>query len=93
MQISELIDQQKGFLIDQLGEGLMKLAKTCDECLEGVPNIEQLNKVLHAYIGHHQHANLVYVINSFGIQLSANITRQGIDNKYQGQDLSDRPFF
>lgn len=39
MQISELIDQQKDFLIDQLGEGLMKLAKTCDECLEGVPNI------------------------------------------------------
>ncbi|CAC9961645.1 hypothetical protein [uncultured Gammaproteobacteria bacterium] len=42
---------------------------------------------------HHQHANLVYVIDSLGAQISANITKENIDTEFQGQDLSNRPFF
>ncbi|ALE52763.1 hypothetical protein SP60_05825 [Candidatus Thioglobus autotrophicus] len=93
MQISELITRQKDFLSDQLGEGLMQLAQACDNCLEDTPSFEKLNTLLHAYMQQHQYTNLVYVIDSFGVQLSANITREGINTDFQGQDLSSRPFF
>jgi hypothetical protein len=93
MEISELIVKQKEFLTDQLGEGLMQLAQVCDDCLEDTPSLEKLNTLLYSYMQQHQHANLVYVIGSFGVQLSANITKLGIDNEFQGQDLSSRPFF
>lgn len=93
MQISELIDQQKEFLTDQLGEGLMQLAQACDGYLKGTPSLKKLNKLLYSYMRHHQYANLVYVIDNLGVQLSANITRQGVDDEFRGQDLSARPFF
>ncbi len=93
MQISDLIVKQKDFLTDQLGEGLMQLAQACDDCLENTHSFEKLNELLFLYMRHHQHANLVYVIDSLGAQISANITKENIDTEFQGQDLSNRPFF
>ncbi|CAC9544620.1 hypothetical protein [uncultured Gammaproteobacteria bacterium] len=93
MQISDLIVKQKDFLTDQLGEGLMQLTQACDDCLENTHSFEKLNELLFLYMRHHQHANLVYVIDSLGAQISANITKENIDTEFQGQDLSNRPFF
>lgn len=39
------------------------------------------------------HCQLLYVINTDGTQLTGNITRNGIDNTWQDQDLSSRPYF
>lgn len=39
------------------------------------------------------HCQLLYAINTDGTQYSGNITRNGIDNNWQGRDLSRRPYF
>lgn len=39
------------------------------------------------------HCQLLYVINTDGTQLTGNITRNGIDDTWKDQDLSDRPYF
>ncbi len=93
MEISELITNQKEFLTDQLGEGIMQLAQACDNCLDNEASLDQLNDLLFSYMQNHLYTNLVYVIDSFGVQLSANITKEGVDIEFQGQNLSDRPFF
>ncbi len=93
MQISDLIDQQKDFLTDQLGEGLMLLSQACDDCLEGSDNLDKLNDLLFSYMQNHSYTNLVYVIDRYGIQLSANITKEKIDEDFEGQNLSERPLF
>jgi hypothetical protein len=39
------------------------------------------------------HCQLMYVIKTDGRQLTGNVTRNGIDNSWSGQDLSKRPYF
>ena len=93
MQISDLIVEQKNFLTDQLGEGLMQLSQACDNCLDNEASLDQLNQLLFSYMQNHTYANLVYVIDRYGVQLSANITRSEMLVDFAGQNLSDRPFF
>ncbi len=93
MQISELIVEQKDFLTDQLGEGLLELANECDECLDSSANLDELNYLLLTYLKGHKYINLAYVIDRSGIQISGNIYNDKVNKDYQGQDLSSRPFF
>lgn len=93
MNISDLIVEQKSFLTDQLGEGLMQLSQACDNYLDAGQDIEQLNELLLSYMQNHSYANLVYVLDESGVQMSANITKSEISDDFQGQNLSDRPFF
>jgi predicted transcriptional regulator len=92
MNISDLIVEQKNFLKDQLGEGLMQLSKACGNCL-AEQDAEQLNELLLSYMQSHGYANLAYVLDENGVQMSANVTKLEISDDFQGQNLSDRPFF
>ncbi len=93
MQISDLIVEQKNFLTDQLGEGLMQLSQACDNCMDNETSLDQLNQLLFSYMQNHTYANLVYVLDRYGIQITANITQTEILSDFEGQNLSDRPFF
>lgn len=39
------------------------------------------------------HCQLLYVVDIRGKQITGNVTRNGINDTWQGQDLSDRPYF
>lgn len=93
MKISDLINEQKTFLTDQLGEGLMQLAQACDSCLDKELSFDHLNELLFSYMQHHQYTRLAYVLDTSGIQMSANISKEAILPEFKGRDLSDRPFF
>lgn len=54
---------------------------------------EAQNKLLAAQKKTVPYCHLLYVIDVNGRQLSANISHTGIDDTWQGQDLSQRPFF
>ncbi len=92
MQISDLIVEQKDFLTDQLGEGLMQLSQACDNCLDNEASLDLLNDLLFEYMQNHNHINMVYALDRYGIQISGNITKTKVDNDFQGQNLSDRSF-
>jgi len=57
MKISDLINEQKTFLTDQLGEGLMQLAQACDSCLDKELSFDHLNELLFSYMQHHQYTS------------------------------------
>ena len=92
MQISDLIVEQKDFLTDQLGEGLLEFSRECDECLDSCASLDKLDQLLFSYVQNHSYVNLAYVLDPSGIQLSSNIYNDRIASSYQGQDLSSRPF-
>mgnify|MGYP000397927243 FL=1 len=62
MNISNLIVEQKNFLKDQLGDGLMQLSKACGNYL-AEQDAEQLNELLLSYMQSHGYANLTYVLD------------------------------
>lgn len=92
MNISELIVEQKNFLSDQLGEGLLVFSRECDKYIDENPNPKQLDDLLYSYMQNHSYVNLAYVLDRSGIQLSSNIYNNKISVEHQGQDLSSRPF-
>ena len=92
MNISDLIVEQKSFLKDQLGEGLMQLSKACGNYL-AEQDAEQLNELLLSYMQSHGYANLAYVLDENGVQMIANVIKLVISDDFQGQNLSDRLFF
>ncbi len=90
MQISELINKQKDFLSYKLEAGFKQLAQ---QCVQTIDNTTKLNALLLMHMQEYQYANLVYVLDHTGVQLSANVNNVQALNEYQGQDLSARPFF
>lgn len=92
MNISELIVEQKSFLRDQLGEGLLAFSRECNQCIDDNPSMKGLDALLYSYVRNHSYVNLAYVLDHSGIQLSSNIYNDKISPEYQGQDLSSRPF-
>jgi len=51
-----------------------------------------LNEILNAYLPSIPHCHLVYAIDKFGKQISANVSNEGIEPQYRYQDLSRRPY-
>ncbi len=90
MQFSQLVEQQKTFLSKQLAGGLGELAH---HCLTSLTDVNALNPLLLAYLEQCPYANLAYVVDAQGRQISANIERGTIIDKFYGQNLSNRPFF
>ncbi len=93
MKISALIDYQKDFLKHELEDGFNQLAEKCMHCMSNTSSLNDLNGLLYEYMQKCKYANLTYVLDQSGIQLSGNIDKHQILNDFQGQDLSARPFF
>ncbi|EEZ80125.1 hypothetical protein [Candidatus Thioglobus sp.] len=90
MKISALIDKQKDFLTNELEGGFKQLAQQCNGVMDSTVRLDEL---LFAHMQKCRYANLVYVLDHNGVQLSANINKNEILSDFQGQDLSARPFF
>jgi hypothetical protein len=85
----ETVSHKKKFLSSLLKAPLEQLA---GHCASQWSNAETLTQALQNHLCKLPHCQLLYAIDTEGRQLSANITRNGIDNTWRGQDLSARPF-
>jgi hypothetical protein len=90
MSISELVEKQKEFLNYQLETGFRQLAEHCSLFIK---DKDELNRILLSYMQKCTYANLVYIIDVSGVQISANVSQDSVLEKYYRQDLSSRPFF
>jgi len=93
MQISALINKQKDFLSYELEGGFRQLAQQCAVVMDNAKSLNNIDDLLHTHMKKCKYANLTYALDRSGIQLSSNIDKTQILTKFQGQDLSARPFF
>lgn len=89
MWSKETISHKKKLLASLLKVPLAQLA---GHVAQTWSTAEDLNKTLHAGMCRLPHCQLLYAISTEGSQTSANITRNGLDNSWHGQDLSARPY-
>lgn len=89
MWFKETVSHKKKLLASLLKSPIEQLAR---QCAHSWDQPETLINTLQASLCKLPHCQLLYAINPQGLQLSANITRAGIDNTWRGQDLSARPY-
>lgn len=89
MWTKRVIGEQRKMLMGLLEPIMLRLAK---QCASAWFTVECLDEVLHAYFPSIPHCHLVYAIDKFGKQLSANVGSAGIESHYRHQDLSRRPY-
>ncbi len=89
MWSKDTVSHKKKLLASLLKAPLTQMANQAAMCWD---NAEELAQTLQAGLCKLPHCQLLYAIDTAGRQLSPNITRQGIDNTWRGQDLSSRPF-
>src|SRR5665811_243011 len=83
------IDEQKLALSARLAAPLAQLAKKCAEVW---PDKTELDRVLTEGLPSIPLCCLVYAMDPSGKQISANVSAQGLSERFYGQDLSQRPF-
>ncbi|MEJ2359969.1 MAG: hypothetical protein P8Z75_00880 [Gammaproteobacteria bacterium] len=89
MWFKETVSHKKKLLSSLLKAPIEQLAR---QCVQHWEQPDRLIKTLQASLCKLPHCQLLYAVAPDGLQLSANITRGGIDNTWRGQDLSARPF-
>jgi hypothetical protein len=87
--LKESIARQRENLIAMLKKPLRQVA---EECSRVWGNREQLNAVLMASLERLPHCKYHYVLDSRAIQISDNISREGVIVKDYGRDRSQRPY-
>lgn len=88
--LARVIDLRLSALSHALRDPLADIAGLCGEAID---QPARLGETLTAGIRRLPSCALIYVINPFGIQTSANVTREDTDPGYLGQDLSGRDWF
>lgn len=83
------IEAQKSALSAQLAAPMQNLAR---QCAEVWPEKVALDRVLQQGLASIPLCSLVYALDPSGRQISANISAQGLSERFYGQDLSQRPF-
>jgi len=83
------IEDQKSALAAQLVTPMEQLAH---QCAEVWPGKSELDRVLQQGLTSIPLCRLVYALDPSGIQISANVSAQGLSERFFGQDLSQRPF-
>lgn len=83
------IRQQRKFVEKTLKQPLRELSQ---RCVKVWFNDERLNAVLQDSLSTIPYCGLIYAVGVDGCQRSANITYEGADQSYKGQDLSERPY-
>lgn len=89
MLTKRIIGEQRKVLTTLLEPIMLRLSKQCAQLWSST---EGLDEVLSAYFPSIPHCHLVYAIDKFGKQISANVNNEGIDANYRHQDLSRRPY-
>ncbi|MDH4285429.1 MAG: PDC sensor domain-containing protein, partial [Gallionellaceae bacterium] len=83
------IEEQKSALSAKLVAPMEQLAQKCAEIW---PDKSALDRVLQEGLPSIPLCRLVYAIDPSGTQISANVSAQGLSERFYGQDLSQRPF-
>ncbi len=89
MWIKQTISEQRKVLSDLFEPPMTNLAK---QCIPVWSNLEKLDQLLFKQLATIPYSHLVYVIDKYGKQISANVSQEGIDDSSRGQDLSRRPY-
>ena len=87
--LKQSIKQQLQYVERLLQRPLRDLSRRCKLVWF---NDKRLNAVLQEGLSSIPYCSLVYAVDVNGYQRSANITREGADHSYKGQDLSERPY-
>lgn len=88
--LQQVISTKKAALAEAIEHPLVGIADALGALW---PDLEAANALLVAQKKTVPYCHLLYVIDVNGRQLSANVSHEGADGTWQGQDLSQRPFF
>ena len=83
------IEEQKSALSAKLVVPMEQLAR---QCAEVWPEKAALDRALQHGLASIPLCRLVYALDPSGRQISANVSAQGLSERFYGQDLSQRPF-
>ena len=83
------IEDQKSALSAKLAAPMEHLAR---QCAVVWPEKTALDRALQAGLPSIPLCRLVYALDPSGKQISANVSAQGLSERFYGQDLSQRPF-
>lgn len=83
------IFRQREELARLLHEPLTRLAQQCEAAW---CDRDKLNKVLLGGFAHIPHCTFLYVVNTDGIQVCDNVSRDGLLPEHYGRDRSQRPY-
>lgn len=87
--LKESIAEQRESLVSMMKAPLHKVAKAC----AGVwPEREKLDAVLQESLGNIPYCKFLYVLDPHGVQISDNISHEGVISKDYGRDRSQRPY-
>jgi hypothetical protein len=87
MNINELVNNQKNFLLNYLQPKIQELTATLH-----IDNIDTLDTEIFEFTQKNDFINLSYVLDKNFYQISSNITTRHIKTEFRNQDLSARPF-
>ena len=87
--IEQVAQQQIDALSRELEAPILALAGACGLLWD---NWARLDRILAQGLDFLPHAQLVYVVDLDGRQVSANIAKEGLDESKRGQNLADRPY-
>ena len=87
--LQQVISTKKAALAEAVESPLRDIANTLAE----LPDINCADNLLFALKKTVPYCHLVYVLDVNGRQISSNISHEGPDSTWYGQDLSQRPFF
>ena len=90
MWFKENVAQKKKFLASMLKSPFTQLGQICSDVWH---EPDRLTTTLQQSLCKLPHSQLLYAIDTSGHQTSDNISRQGTDHRWRGQDLSMRPYF
>lgn len=89
MWMKQTIGEQRKQLTTSFEPPMSRLAKRCAEVWS---DVDRLDEVLKTHFSTIPHCHLLYAIDKLGKQISSNVSVNGIEPSYRGQDLSRRPF-
>jgi len=87
--LKETIRIQREQLTNMLGEAMRELAA---KCLPVLDDREALDQLLSAALPQLSYCKHLYVLNSYGIQVTDNITQTGRDAEHFARNRMDRPY-
>jgi hypothetical protein len=90
MTTRDIQQAQRGHLAQALSAPLERLARECAAVWE-LP--AAMDTVLTSHLAHLPRCRLLYTLDADGIQHSANVRAGGAEDRFRGQDLSQRPLW
>ena len=90
MSFSDLVQSQRDFLSKNIKDDLSLVAKLC---AKKIAKKESMESSLKPFLDKHQFAQLAYITDHLGMQISANVSQDKVLDTVINQDLSNRPYF